>query len=443
MRKTIAALLCSGLILVYFTGCNLNKPKETSIEISSQKAVYGTPFSIKVSNLAPGDQVDIETVSSDARGAIWKAGAVFKADRRGEVDLEKDAPISGDYKGSDALGLFWSMKPEGKDQNELLFSYDRDKPLIVDVSVTDASGAVMSAVIERYYEDPLKKLAVTELNDNGLKGSLYSPTADKKYPGIILLSGSGGGDVKWLAKAMASDGFSVLTLPYFNYTDLPDNLINIPLEYFEKAVRWMKSQSVVKEGNIGLVGGSRGGELVLQLGSMFDEFDAIVAWSPAAHLWQGEDYMALVPSWTYDGEALPYLGCNFSEEEMQRFMRGEITSFVEYFKNCLNNSDPAMVEKASIPVERIRANLFFLAGTDDATWPSSDYVDMMLARLDEKDFKYEARYICAQGAGHMVFLPDLITGYYRNYNGGTPEKELPYSQEAWREALHFLHKYLD
>ena len=443
MKRSIVALLCLNLFLITSIAGDLVNPEKPNIEISNQKAVYGTPVSIKISNLEPGDTIKIETVSTDARGVVWKASVTFQVGGKGDIVLEEDAPISGDYDEADALGLFWSMKPEGTEKEKLLYAYDRQKSLVVSVMASDSKGLVATAEIERYYEDPQNKLAYQELNEDGLRGSLYYPDSNRKYPGVILLSGSGGGDVKWLAKAIASDGFSVLTLPYFKYPGLPGELVNIPLEYFEDAVMWMKKQAAIKEGNIGLVGGSRGGELVLQLGSMFDEFGAIVAWSPAAHLWMGENYVELVPSWTYQGKALSYLGSVFSEEEMQKFMRGELTSFVEYFRNSLKNSDPELVKKASIPVERIKANLFFLAGTDDQTWPSADFTRIMIARLKENDFGYDYQYIQAEGGGHMVFLPDLITGYYRAYNGGTPKEELSSSLDAWRAALAFLHKYLD
>ncbi len=134
-------------------------------------------------------------------------------------------------------------------------------------------------------------------------------------------------------------------------------------------------------------------------GSMFDEFDAIVAWSPAAHLWMGENYTALVPSWTYEEKVLPYLGKVFEEEEMKMFMSGQMTS--------------------------------------------SEYVKMIMDRFEEEEFGYEYQYICAEGAGHMVFLPDLIPGKYRAFNGGTPEMDLKYGLESWEKMMDFLHKCLD
>ncbi len=440
-NKAIFALSIS-LILVLLLGCSLFK-KETKIEISPQKAIYGSPIEVKITGLDKNEIVTLETTSTDAADVLWKATAEFEANKRGIIDLSKTAPKSGDYEGADHLGLFWAMKPINTERKELTYIYDREKNLIVNLTLTKADGSTLLAKVERFYENPTDPLTSFTLDEDGLKGTLYSPTAEGKYPGIILLTGSNGGDIKWLAKAIASNRFSVLTLPYFKYPGLPNELVNIPLEYFEKASHWLKKQATVKEGKIGLIGGSRGGELVLKLGSLFDEYNAIVAWSPAAHLWQGEDYIKLVPSWTYKGEGLSYLGCNFSEEEMIEFMEGNITSYVPYFENCLNNSDPELIKEASIAVENIKANVFFLAGTQDLTWPSTDYVDEMIKRLEENNFAYDYEFIRAEEAGHMVFLPDMSPGNFRAFNGGTPKAELHYSIEAWNKMMDFLHKHMD
>lgn len=349
MKRFYVALLCLGILNIYSVARCQESSEGMKIVIESQKALYGTTPQIKVIGLSPGEQITIQTSSIDEKGILWKANAEFHTNEAGQVDLSKNAPFSGNYEGIDNLGLFWSMEPSGTESKELNYSYNRDESLIITISATDSERKTVKADIERYYEDPQNKLTLYTLDENGLKGTLFSPSGPKKYPGIILLTGSGGGDIKWLAKVIASNGFSVLTLPYFNFPGLPDELVNIPVEYFDKAVKWMKNQKRVKNGNIGLIGGSRGGELVLLLGSMFDEFDAIVAWSPAAHLWMGENYMELVPSWTYEGKGLPYLGKTFNEEEMNMFMSGQMTSFVDYFRNCLNNSDPDTNISISVP----------------------------------------------------------------------------------------------
>ena len=44
----------------------------------------------------------------------------------------------------------------------------------------------------------------------------------------------------------ASLGFASLALAYFNYDGLPTSLENIPLEYFDTAIRWLRSQHGVR-----------------------------------------------------------------------------------------------------------------------------------------------------------------------------------------------------
>src|SRR4029453_14100268 len=57
---------------------------------------------------------------------------------------------------------------------------------------------------------------------------------------------------------LASHGYVVLALAYFNAEGLPPLLQNIPLEYFATAVDWLKSQASVDPGRIGVFGPSRG-----------------------------------------------------------------------------------------------------------------------------------------------------------------------------------------
>lgn len=66
----------------------------------------------------------------------------------------------------------------------------------------------------------------------------YSPGAGP-FPGIIDLFGSGGGLCEYRASLLAGHGFAVLALAYFRFEDLPENMNEINLEYFEEAVGFM------------------------------------------------------------------------------------------------------------------------------------------------------------------------------------------------------------
>ena len=443
MKQILTILTLLTIMVSSIPNLLLAKENKAKIMITPEKAVYATPFTLKISGLAPTEEVQLKASATDKMGIIWESAALFKADNRGNIDLDNQAPIRGLYLKKDKLGLLWSMAPINSKRKLTYFNYDTDKGLVITFTLTDSKGTAVTRTLYRFYEDPGDKLNRIKLDKDGLKGTLYSPNTGNRYPGVILLGGSNGGSVGWLAKAIAYHGFSVLDIPYFKYPGLPKKLVNIPIEYFEKAIRWIKNQKIVKPGKIGLVGGSRGGELALLLGSMFDEFKVIVCWVPAAHLWQGEEYTKLVPSWTFKGKPLPYLGELMSKEELNKLYSGQITSYREYFLSSLKNLDRSLISKATIKVENIKAPILLISGKDDQTWPSTEFSDMIMKRLKKHNFRYDSKHIAAENAGHMVFLPDFITATYRHFNGGSRESELHQSIRSWKETVMFLHKYLN
>ncbi len=431
------------IIILFLFSSSAAASDGAEIHLMPDKAVYGTPFSLNITGLEPGEIVTLSVSAVDKRDIKWQSSATFKVNDSGIVDPAEQTPLSGDYKKADVYGLLWTMKPVNSKREKSSFTYDTDNGLIITFQVKDSEGKSTTSRLFRYYEDPETPLRRIDLNEDGLKGTLYSPDDGKKYPGVILLSGSNGGSVYWLAKAIAVQGFAVLDIPYFKYPGLPKELVNIPVEYFYRAVKWIQKQRTVKSGKIGMIGGSRGGELALQLASMFDEFKSVVAWVPAAHLWQGEDYEKVIPAWTWKGKPLPYIGEVYSKEELQKVYTGQITSYKEYFLNTLKNIDTGLIKKSVIKVENIKAPVLMISGKDDLTWPSAMFCEMIIKRLKKYGFKHEYRHLSIGNGGHLVFLPDFITATYRHFNGGTREAELHGSIRAWNESINFLRKYLE
>ena len=266
---------------------------------------------------------------------------------------------------------------------------------------------------------------------------------------MLILAGSGGGVYEWLAQAFASSGFAALTLPYFNYRDLPPELVEIPLEYFHRAVAWLKKQPAVKADRIGVAGGSKGGELALLLASLFNDFQAVVAWSPGAHVWEGlsmkffsSDYTS-VSSWSFNGRALPFVKFVYLQEEKEKEQKGELHSFIAAHHRSLAQADPALLEKAAIPVEKIKAPILLISGTDDQTWPADEFCREVAAKLKKANFPFELKAISHEGGGHMSFLPYLITANRSGISGGSPPIDTKAGFISWKEAIAFLKKHLD
>jgi len=342
------------------------------IQIEPATAPYGTPFSIMVTGLKPDERVTVKARSTDAKNIQWESTADFKADEQGNVDVGLQPPLSGSYSGADVFGLLWSMKPlNSKSDRPVSYRDDEVNGWTVDFTAANAAGTTASARLRRVYQIPGQALVRVPLEEDGMYGFLYHPAEGGPFPAVMILAGSGGGVYEWLAQAFASNGFAALTLPYFNYRDLPPELVEIPLEYFHKAVAWLRRQPAVKADRIGLAGGSKGGELAFLLASHFDDFQAVVAWSPACHVWEGlsmkffsPDYTS-VSSWALNGRPLPFIKFAYTQEEKEKEKKGELHSFIVPHHRSLAQADPALLEKAAIPVEKIKAPLLLISGTDD------------------------------------------------------------------------------
>jgi uncharacterized protein len=240
-----------------------------------------------------------------------------------------------------------------------------------------------------------------DLREGGLYGELYMPQSDKPVPAIIALGGSEGGleTISRVAVDFSKQGYAVLALAYFAETGLPKTLEDVPLEYFDKAVDWLKKQKGVDAAKIGVIGGSRGSEAALLIGSRRSDVKAVVAFAPSGYAWQGinpANYINPKAAWTASGKALPHLtpdGLAYQPTNMRKM-----------FDNALTTADRH--QDAWIAAEKINGPILLISGKEDALWPSAALSEQLVARLKAKGFKHAVTHLSYDGAGHLVFMGD-------------------------------------
>lgn len=202
-----------------------------------------------------------------------------------------------------------------------------------------------------------------EIREEGLVGKIFYPPTSEKKPAILVLSGSDGGFYESRAKSFAQEGYVALALAYFHAEGLPQNLENIPLEYFHKGIQWLKKQPEVQSDKIHLYGPSRGGELVLLLASTFpEEIASVVAVVPSCAAYGGIPDETL-PAWTWGGLAIPFAPGPGKKDVYKQLENRETVDLAALFLEKMQ--DKAAFERALIPVENIRCPILLISGKED------------------------------------------------------------------------------
>jgi len=260
-----------------------------------------------------------------------------------------------------------------------------------------------------------------QVDNKQLVGRLWLPDTSTKNPAILLIGGSGGGYENQDAKWLSSLGFVVLNVRYFGSKELPKNLVNIPIEYFNKAITWLDNHALVNTGAIGVFGHSKGTEAAILTAYYNPLVKAVVVRSPSSVVWAGPGWSGLnESSWSWNNEPLDYHSVGLIDGAiwLSRILRGKkLIKTREMFDNVLTNEEA--VNKAVLPVEHIKANLLLLSGKDDQQWPSTKMADKLVSILEESNFPFSYKHIAFDNAGHRpgrLSKPDDTFA-----NGGTEQ----------------------
>jgi dienelactone hydrolase len=395
-----------------------------SLDIAPPRVSVDEVAVIKASGLEPNERATIRARLLDGAEQAWASKAEFVADEHGVVDVSKQAPASGSYKSISAMGLIWSMMPESKDTKV----YQAPKQLGVQTihfELERKGGNSATAELEQtYLAEGVRKIDLK----GALHGVLFEPTASGPHSGVLVLGGSEGGAPQAKAAWLASRGFAALALAYFRYEGLPEKLEAIPLEYFGRAVAWMMQRPEIASEHIAVMGTSRGGELALQVASLYSQIKAVVAYVPANVRYPACCGDTRAPyAWTLAGRplafAMPRLGRDL---ELQR--------------------------AAAIEVEKASGPILMISGEDDGVWPSSAMANAVIGRLKLNHFAYHYEHLRYPHAGHRAGHPAITPEWHGAIRhpvsgrevhwGGSPQGNAESSLDASPKVLDFLRQSL-
>ncbi|NUU00986.1 acyl-CoA thioester hydrolase/BAAT C-terminal domain-containing protein [Herbaspirillum robiniae] len=430
-----------------------------SIEASPADDLIDVPRRIVVRGAHPGEPVRVSS-STVRNGVEWQSSACFIADAHGDVDLSRNRAVDGDYTGIDAMGLFWSQRPlqEGKRDN---FHADVAEPLVTTLTVSSLSapGLAPCTPASTQLVQRLAAEGVTrrEVREEGLVGTLFLPATPGPHPAVMIVNGSGGGINEPRAALYASRGYAAFALAYFKAPGLSDYISNTPLEYFARGLDWLRAQVQPKDDFVAISGQSRGGELVLLLGSVFPgKVSAVLAYVPSALVHSGQNAADPAvgregPTWLLRGQPLPHQWQDNRTASWKPFDEGPSPHRHE-LAMLTALADPEAVARARIPVERITAPVLLLSATDDGSWPSALYCKIVSDKLVEVAHPWPLVWRNYVDAGHSIlfpFVPTTQTTYAHpvsgriSTGGGEPRANARADFDSWQQAQAFLREAVD
>jgi dienelactone hydrolase len=384
LRACLLAVSLSAAVC----GCGGRSPSaHISLTVSPSRGLADTPVEVRARGLAPHAAVTLRASWRGYGEGRASSSVALRADDDGRLDL----------RGFDGARFLWGMRATPA---RLLFALPATDDTVVHLSLTYHGKVVARAELHRRVGTRALRARLLTMKRDGLVGYFFSPPATRRRSAVLAIGGSDGGlGTIDLAALLASRGHPTLALGYFGAPGLPKELRRIPLEYFERALRWLARQPSVDPRHMTMLGISRGGEATLLVAVHAPTLvHGAIALVPEPEVGLALD--GRTPAWTYRGKPL---------------------------------------HQQPIAVERIRGPLLMASAQSDAVGPSSFATRKYEARLVEHRFRYFHERLDYPGAGHDIgaaipYLPQPDPVDY----GGTPRASALAKTALWRRILDFL-----
>ena len=371
---------------------------------------------------------------------------------RAEASDSFVADDGGALVNADRMRLFWNARFDaGADLLSALQTLTALTPLeyVLEAAV---DGATVAAIrFER--RSLVEGVARTPVRDGRLRGVFFAPSGATAASPVIVLGGSDGGNTfEYVAALLAARGFAALLLPYFAWDDLPEDLVEIPLEYFGEAIAWLRARPETGGARVAVLGMSMGGQAALLIGAHFPDVAAVVALVPSGIATGGvsrDPARMALSAWTVGGRPVAMLPPRHDPEAFKAFAEAMASStplrMTPGFERLF---DGARIEDAAIPVERTNGPILLMSAGDDQAWPSARLTEVAVERLRARGFAHAFEHLSYPQAGHFASLPPYIPAtltWSRHPQlpmplemGGTPQANAAASADLWPRIVRFL-----
>ncbi|ELW68420.1 Acyl-coenzyme A amino acid N-acyltransferase 2 [Tupaia chinensis] len=370
-------------------------------------ALADEPVHIRATGLLPSQVVTIKASLKDEKGNMFWSKALYRANEAGEVDLKQTPALGGDYVGIHPMGLFWSLKPE-KAFRRLLKQDVMNSPFWVTLDLYDSirfqnSAKVQpkaSQVVQRWFSAP--GVQRKQIREGRVRGALFLPP--------------------------------VLALAYFAYEDLPEELLEVDLEYFEEAANLLLAHPKILKPGVGVISVSKGAEIGLAMACYLKQVVASVCIN-------GPNMVFGVPLRYRDLVMTP----KHLVEECTQF---HISGAVRLYRRRGDPRDE-LNHESLLPVEKAQGSILFIVGENDECMNSRACAEQAMDQLRSHG-RSSGRMLVYPGAGHLIeppYSPLCFASWTRGVLwpllwGGDSVGHAAAQEHAWGEIQRFFRQHL-
>jgi dienelactone hydrolase len=241
---------------------------------------------------------------------------------------------------------------------------------------------------------------------DGFSAHFYPGT---KKPGkVIIYTGGAGCPEKVCVRAgrfLVREGYSVMILGFYLWKGLPKELHRIPVDYVERAAKWLNVHGYTE---ICLMGTSTGAGYTLLCASLVPAITKVIAVVPFDYVMESMKKMVNhtgTSVYEYHGKDMPYSTYPLADKGGLRGALREVRKMpgygLKYFMRAAY--DTAILNPDSrIRVENINGDILFIHPDWDDSWPSETAVKRMKKVLEESGFPHTVKSIEYPGASHAL-----------------------------------------
>ena len=247
----------------------------------------------------------------------------------------------------------------------------------------------------------------------------YYPGTRESSKAIISVGGASCDEKTSIAMAnfLRKAGWNVLVLGFYLWKGLSKNLSAVPLDYAEKAVKWLKEEQHIEK--IAMTGASTGAGYTLNCAARIPEITCVLPVVPYDYVMEGTSGMTKrlhIAVYTWHGVSVPYTELTLIDKGFMYWIRQAnntegygLSRFMRYgYDYTEKNLNP----ESRIKVENMNADVLLLGAKNDDCWPSDVAVLRIAEVLKNSSYPHKVEaFVYEKGSHALADGLDSMSGF--------------------------------